>query len=118
MPVNIPSAGPNWSSASPAPNWPWAPSPGRQDRQRLLASFLALVAYAQEQPRETVPAQQQPVPLSPMQVQLWIRELRRLGRVVDEVPIFVWLDEPPSGVNCSAGLSLQRVRRGRLGGTA
>ena len=35
-----------------------------------------------------------------MQVQLCIRERRRLGRVVEEVLIFVWLDELPSNVNC------------------
>ena len=33
-------------------------------------------------------------PLVPTQVQLWIRELRRLGRLVHEKPVFSWLDEP------------------------
>jgi len=39
-------------------------------------------------------------PLVPTQVQLWIRELRRLGRVVDERPVFAWLDEPVQGRTC------------------
>lgn len=33
-------------------------------------------------------------PLVPTQVQLWIRELRRLGRLVFDRPVFTWLDEP------------------------
>ena len=63
-----------------------------EDRQRVIVSFFALVAYAQEFRSDRA------FPLAPTQVQLWIRELRRLGRVVDEAPIFAWLDEPPSGV--------------------
>ena len=56
-----------------------------------MASFFALVANAQEK-RSGVA-----FPLVPTQVQLWIRELRRLGRVVDEEPVFSWLDEPVQG---------------------
>jgi len=62
-----------------------------EDRSAIVASFFALVANAQEK-RSGVA-----FPLVPTQVQLWIRELRRLGRVVDEVPVFSWLDEPVQG---------------------
>jgi DEAD/DEAH box helicase domain-containing protein len=65
-----------------------------EDRQRVIVSFFALVAYAQEF------RSGKPFPLVPTQAQLWIRELRRLGRVVDDVPTFAWLDEPPSGKTC------------------
>jgi DEAD/DEAH box helicase domain-containing protein len=71
-----------------------------EDRQRVIASFFALVAYAQELPLDTAPAHKKTIPLAPTQVQLWIRELRRLGRVVDEAPTFAWLDEPPLEAIC------------------
>ena len=61
------------------------------DRQILVASFCSLVAHAREirSKRSSV--------LVPTQVQLWIRELRRLGRIVSSVPAFSWLDEPVPG---------------------
>jgi DEAD/DEAH box helicase domain-containing protein len=62
-----------------------------EERSAVVASFFALVANAQEK-RSGVA-----FPLVPTQVQLWIRELRRLGRMVDEVPVFSWLDEPVQG---------------------
>jgi DEAD/DEAH box helicase domain-containing protein len=65
-----------------------------EDRHRVIVSFFALVAYAQEVRGDRA------FPLAPTQVQLWIRELRRLGRVVDEAPRFAWLDEPPPGQTC------------------
>jgi DEAD/DEAH box helicase domain-containing protein len=34
----------------------------------------------------------------PTQIQLWIRELRRLGRIVGGKPNFIWLDEPVQSV--------------------
>ena len=58
------------------------------DRSLLVGSFFALVAQAKEL-RSGVA-----FPLVPTQVQLWVRELRRLGRIVEERPVFVWLDEP------------------------
>ena len=62
-----------------------------EERSAVVASFFALVANAQER-RSGVA-----FPLVPTQVQLWIRELRRLGRLVDEAPVFSWLDEPVQG---------------------
>jgi DEAD/DEAH box helicase domain-containing protein len=62
--------------------------PNGADRQLLLASFIALVGHAREK------RSGKDFPLVPSQVQLWVRELRRLGRVVSPVPIFSWLDEP------------------------
>lgn len=58
------------------------------DRQIIVASFCSLVAQSRElrSKRSSV--------LVPTQVQLWIRELRRLGRIVSQVPLFTWLDEP------------------------
>jgi DEAD/DEAH box helicase domain-containing protein len=65
-----------------------------EDRHTLVVSFFALVAHAQEL------RSGKPYPLVPTQVQLWIRELRRIGRVVAEVPSFAWLDEPPTSIRC------------------
>lgn len=62
-------------------------APETADRHRLIASFCALIAHA----RETRSGKD--FPLVPTQVQLWVRELRRLGRVVSDKPEFAWLDE-------------------------
>ena len=63
------------------------------DRSMVCASFFALVAQAKEERSGT------PFPLVPTQIQIWIRELRRLGRRVDSEPRFAWLDEPEKGVH-------------------
>ncbi len=56
----------------------------------VLASFLALVAHARKREGTRV------IPFLTLQVQLWLRELRRLLRKVprtpDEVPVFEWSD--------------------------
>ena len=62
--------------------------PKYDDRSLICVSFFALVAHAKEE------RSGQAFPLVPTQVQLWIRELRRLGRLVDDKPVFTWLDEP------------------------
>ena len=62
--------------------------PNYGDRSLICASLFALVAQAREVRSGTA------FPLVPTQVQLWIRELRRLGRLVHEKPVFSWLDEP------------------------
>ena len=62
--------------------------PKQEDRSILCASFFALVAQAREVRSGTA------FPLVPTQVQLWIRELRRLGRLAHDRPVFAWLDEP------------------------
>lgn len=64
------------------------------DREQVVASFLAIVAHAQELRSGNA------FPLVPSQVQVWIRELRRVGRVATDRPIFSWLDEPPQGFHC------------------
>lgn len=58
------------------------------DRLSICASFFALVAQAREIRSGHA------FPLVPTQVQIWIRELRRLGRLVHDKPVFSWLDEP------------------------
>lgn len=58
------------------------------DRSLICASFFALVAQAKEIRSGRA------FPLVPTQVQLWIRELRRLGRLAFDKPVFSWLDEP------------------------
>ncbi len=65
-----------------------------EDRQRLVMSFFALVAHAKEQRSGRA------VPLVPTQVQLWVRELRRVGRIVSDTPAYAWLDEPPGSLHC------------------
>lgn len=62
--------------------------PKSVERNFICASFFALVAQAKEIRSGNA------FPLVPTQVQLWIRELRRLGRVVSDKPVFSWLDEP------------------------
>jgi DEAD/DEAH box helicase domain-containing protein len=58
------------------------------DRLSICASFFALVAQAREIRSGHA------FPLVPTQVQIWIRELRRLGRLIHDKPVFSWLDEP------------------------
>ena len=62
-----------------------------EERELLVASFCSLVAHAREMRSRKSSV------LVPTQVQLWIRELRRLGRIVSDVPAFSWLDEPIPG---------------------
>ncbi|MCP4754368.1 MAG: DEAD/DEAH box helicase [Proteobacteria bacterium] len=63
-----------------------------RDREAILSSFFAQVAQAKERKNGIV------FSLVPTQVQLWIRELRRLGRIVHPEPSFGWLDETPLGI--------------------
>jgi DEAD/DEAH box helicase domain-containing protein len=64
-----------------------------EDRHHVVASFCGMIAQAREI------RSGKDFPLLPMQVQLWVRELRRLGRVVSTNPSFAWLDQPlPNGV--------------------
>jgi len=60
----------------------------QEERRWILVSFFALVAHGKEIRSGRA------FPLVPTQVQLWIRELTRIGRYVDESPVFCWLDEP------------------------
>ena len=63
-----------------------------QSRGDVLMAFLALVAQAREL------RSGRPFPLVPTQVQLWLRELRRIGSRVSLHPTFTWLDNPlPEG---------------------
>jgi len=61
---------------------------GFAERSQVLMALLALVAPARELRSGRV------FPLVPTQIQFWIRELRRIGRVVAPDPVFSWLDEP------------------------
>ncbi|MCB1171046.1 MAG: DUF1998 domain-containing protein, partial [Leptospiraceae bacterium] len=72
-------------------HWEFLPSP-YEDYDRaywLISSFLSLVHRARVQTSPGGP----PLPLLPVQTQLWIREIRRVGREVKQKPAFVWLDE-------------------------
>ena len=60
---------------------------GAAERETILAAFFALVAQALELRSGRA------LPLVPTQVQIWVRELRRLGRVVAPEPAFGWIDE-------------------------
>jgi DEAD/DEAH box helicase domain-containing protein len=62
--------------------------PQIEDRKRIITAFFALIAQAKEIRSGRA------FPLVPTQVQLWIRELTRVGRVVTHKPEFGWLDEP------------------------
>ncbi len=57
-------------------------------RGQVLMAFLALVAQSRELRSGRA------FPLVPTQVQLWLRELRRISMIVAFAPVFHWLDEP------------------------
>jgi len=57
------------------------------NRHHVVASFCGMIAHAREL------RSGKDFPLLPTQVQLWVRELRRLGRVVSPSPAFAWLDD-------------------------
>ena len=63
-----------------------------EDKSVIVSSFCSLVSHAMEKRSGKA------LPLVPTQVQIWIRELRRLGRLVHEKPAFVWLDEPSRNI--------------------
>jgi DEAD/DEAH box helicase domain-containing protein len=58
------------------------------EREQVLLGFLALLAQAKELRSGRA------FPLIPTQVQFWLRELRRVGALVADTPIFNWLDQP------------------------
>jgi DEAD/DEAH box helicase domain-containing protein len=58
-------------------------------QEDLLTSFLALLSYSKFQDNGRV------VPLSNVQIQIWIREIRRLMRQISDTPKFFWRDEVP-----------------------
>ncbi len=58
-------------------------------RQRYVTSMLTLLSWSQRSVGNRA------LPLLQIQVQLWIREVRRLLRVVADEPAFVWRDEHP-----------------------
>ena len=62
---------------------------GAAEREPLVTSMLTLLSWAQRQVLGQV------MPLCHVQVQLWIREVRRLLRSVTEAPRFLWRDENP-----------------------
>ncbi|MFO1429764.1 MAG: DEAD/DEAH box helicase [Candidatus Competibacteraceae bacterium] len=70
-----------------AGDYAFRPLPDEAARNTLVTAFLALVAQAKERRSTRV------YPLIPTQVQIWLRELRRLGRYVGPRPEFGWLDE-------------------------
>lgn len=59
-----------------------------EQRADVVMAFLSLVAQAKELRSGKA------FPLVPTQVQLWLRELRRIGLLVSETPYFNWLDQP------------------------
>jgi len=59
-----------------------------ESREQVLMAFLALLAQARELRSGRA------FPLVPTQVQFWMRELRRIGMLVADTPIFNWLDQP------------------------
>lgn len=63
------------------------------DRETIFASFFALIAHAKEL------RSKRPFPLISVRVQLWMRELRRLGRVVEDPVRFRWLEEVSKETN-------------------
>jgi DEAD/DEAH box helicase domain-containing protein len=84
-------AGPHaWDELVASINEPDLQARPRDEQWLVLASFLALVAYARRNEGARV------VPFLALQVQLWLRELRRLLRKIprapDDPPQFAWGD--------------------------
>ncbi|MGH3861248.1 Zn-binding domain-containing protein [Actinokineospora sp.] len=68
-----------------APSWA-----GRPNGERVLAEYLGLLSHARDGDR----------PLLQVDIQLWVREVRRLDRIVDSVPDFQWsLDSPRTEID-------------------
>ncbi len=63
----------------------------REEREKVVASFFALISHAKEARSGRA------FPLLSIRVQLWMRELRRLGRRVSEEMRFTWLEEKGTG---------------------
>jgi len=61
----------------------------QEDQYQILASFLALIAHARSEDGGQIR------PFLTLQVQLWVRELRRLMREVASQPRFFWRDDVP-----------------------
>ena len=68
--------------------------PFEEEKSIILGSFFALIASAMEKRGGKA------FPLLPTQIQIWLRELTRVGRVVSRRHTFAWLDEPPPGKRC------------------
>jgi ATP-dependent helicase YprA (DUF1998 family) len=68
-----------------APHWA-----GRDGTERVITDFLALLSHARSGDR----------PLVQVEIQLWVREVRRVDRVVDTVAEFRWgMDSPRNEID-------------------
>lgn len=68
-----------------APSWV-----GRPNGERVLSEYLGLLSHARAGDR----------PLLNVDIQLWVREVRRLDRIVDSLPGFQWgLDSPRTEID-------------------
>ena len=60
-----------------------------EDQDNILTSFLALLSYSKRKDNGRT------TPLTTIQIQFWIREMRRLMRQITDSPAFFWRDEVP-----------------------
>ena len=60
-----------------------------QNQDSILTSFLALLSYSKRKDNGRT------TPLTTIQIQFWIREMRRLMRQISDTPAFFWRDEVP-----------------------
>ena len=65
----------------------------KKDQDRILNSFLALLSYSKRDDNGRV------TPLTTVQFQVWIREMRRMMRELSPSPKFFWRDEVPRSSN-------------------
>ncbi len=63
-----------------------------EEQEDILTSFLALLSFSKFDDHGRV------VPLTTVQIQVWIREVRRLMRQISDTPQFFWRDEIPKNV--------------------
>ncbi|MCB1144024.1 MAG: DEAD/DEAH box helicase [Leptospiraceae bacterium] len=70
----------------------------QEEVEIILLSFFSLLHHAKRREGK------KNFPLLPAQIQIWIREVRRVGRVIDsEQERFVWLDEKPDSIRALPG---------------
>ena len=71
-------------------------------RRAILNSFLALIAEAKTGNKE--------MPFLPLQVQLWVRELSGIRRVVSKEPVFTWKADLTTGDDKAVALPIYYCR--------
>ena len=87
------------ADATPSAGGSAAQTDPREFARLVFASFLSLVHEARTLDDPDGRGSGRLLPLLPVMIQFWLRELRRIGRAVEQEPRFLWLDETEPGVH-------------------